>query len=248
MGEKKVLVIAGPCAVESREQLLETACAVKKAGASAIRGGVFKPRTSPYSFQGIGEKGLKWLAEARETTGLPVVTEVLDPRLVSLVKEYVDVLQVGSRNMQNFALLREVGKSGHKVLLKRGFGSTIEEMLLAAEYILAEGNPNVILCERGIRTFETSTRYTLDVSAIPVLKSITHLPVIADPSHAAGKWEYVVPLARSAVAAGADGLIIEVHIRPEEALCDGQQSLKVDDFKTLMHQLTYIARAISRTA
>ena len=236
IGEKPV-IIAGPCAVESREQIIETALAVKDAGAHMLRGGVFKPRTSPYSFQGVGEKGLEWLREAGDTAKLPVVTEVLDPRMVSLVAEYADVLQIGARNMQNFPLLKEVGKVDKPVILKRGFGATIDELLYSAEYILLEGNEKVILCERGIRTFETKTRFTLDIAAIPVLKEISHLPVIADPSHPAGKRSLVPPLAKAALAAGADGLLIEVHIDPDKALSDGPQSLRVEDFKRLVGEL-----------
>ncbi|MCB9452005.1 MAG: 3-deoxy-7-phosphoheptulonate synthase [Anaerolineaceae bacterium] len=248
MGGNKVLVIAGPCSVESREQIIETACAVKEAGATALRGGAFKPRTSPYSFQGHGEKGLQWLAEAREVTGLPVVTEVMDPALVPLVCQYADVLQIGARNMQNFTLLNAAGESQHTILLKRGMSNTVEDLLMSAEYILAQGNRRVMLCERGIRTFEKATRNTFDLNAIPVLKSLTHLPVIADPSHAVGLWEYVEAISRGAVAAGADGLIIEVHPRPDEALSDGRQSLKPERFKSLMEQVRRVAEAVGRTA
>jgi len=247
VGEQKVVVIAGPCAVESREQLLETAHAVKAAGASALRGGAFKPRTSPYSFQGLGLEGLKILAEAREQTGLPIVTEVMAPEQVPLVSTYADILQIGARNMQNFALLEAVGRAYKPVLLKRGMMSTIEEFLLSAEYILAQGNTQVILCERGIRTFETYTRNTLDINAIPLLKQLTHLPVIVDPSHGTGKWELVPAVSRAAIAAGADGLIIEVHPRPEEALSDGAQSLKPDRFAALMADLRRVAEAVGRT-
>jgi len=241
-----VAVIAGPCSVESREQILEVAEAVKKAGAVALRGGAFKPRTSPYSFQGLGEEGLKLLKEAKEKTGLPIVTEVLDTRDVSLVAKYADVLQIGARNMQNFTLLREVGKVGKPVLLKRGPGATIEELLMSAEYVLSEGNRNVILCERGIRTLETYTRNTLDLSAVPVIKKLSHLPVIVDPSHGTGRWDLVPPMAKAAVAAGADGLIIEVHPHPDEALSDGPQSLKPDTFAELMSDLKLIAKAVGR--
>jgi len=241
-----VAVIAGPCSVESREQILEVAEAVKKAGAVALRGGAFKPRTSPYSFQGLGEEGLKLLKEAKEKTGLPIVTEVLDTRDVSLVAKYADVLQIGARNMQNFTLLREVGKVGKPVLLKRGPGATIEELLMSAEYILSEGNRNVILCERGIRTLETYTRNTLDLSAVPVIKKLSHLPVIVDPSHGTGRWDLVPPMAKAAVAAGADGLIIEVHPHPDEALSDGPQSLKPDTFAELMSDLKHVAQAVNR--
>lgn len=248
MGGKKVLVIAGPCSVESREQIIETACAVKEAGATALRGGAFKPRTSPYSFQGHGEKGLQWLAEAREVTGLPIVTEVMEPSLVPMVCQYADVLQIGARNMQNFALLNAAGDSQHPVLLKRGMASTIEDLLMAAEYVLSHGNTRVMLCERGIRTFETATRNTADINAVPVLKERTHLPVIFDPSHATGKWEYVESVARAAVAAGADGLITEVHLKPEEAMSDGRQSLTPKRFEAMMQQIRRVAEAVDRTA
>ncbi|MCX8067171.1 MAG: 3-deoxy-7-phosphoheptulonate synthase [Anaerolineae bacterium] len=247
IGGQKVVVIAGPCAVESREQILETAHAVKRAGATLLRGGAFKPRTSPYSFQGLGLEGLKLLAEAREQTGLPVVTEVMSPEQVPLVAEYADVLQIGARNMQNFALLEAVGRARKPVLLKRGLMSTVEELLLSAEYILAQGNDQVILCERGIRTFETYTRNTLDINAVPLLKRLTHLPVVVDPSHGTGKWELVPAVSRAAVAAGADGLVIEVHPRPEEALSDGAQSLRPDRFAVLMEELRRVAEAVGRT-
>jgi 3-deoxy-7-phosphoheptulonate synthase len=248
MGGKKVLVIAGPCSVESREQIIETACAVKEAGATALRGGAFKPRTSPYSFQGHGEKGLQWLAEARQVTGLPIVTEVMDPALVPMVCRYADVLQIGARNMQNFTLLNAAGESQHTVLIKRGMSSTVEDLLMAAEYVLSHGNNRVILCERGIRTFETVTRNTFDLNAIPVLKHLTHLPVIADPSHAVGKSEYVEPVAKAAVAAGADGLIVEVHLNPAEAMSDGRQSLTPQAFQRMMEQVRRVAQAVDRTA
>ena len=248
MGSDKILVIAGPCSVESREQIIETACAVKEAGATALRGGAFKPRTSPYSFQGHGERGLQWLAEARDVTGLPIVTEIMDPNLVGLVTQYADVLQVGARNMQNFTLLNAVGESQHPVLLKRGMSSTIKDLLMAAEYILSHGNTRVMLCERGIRTFETATRNTADINAIPVLKHLTHLPVVFDPSHATGKWEYVEALAAAGVAAGADGLIVEVHLRPEEAMSDGRQSLTPDKFEAMMRKVRAIAEAVGREA
>ncbi|HLA45464.1 MAG TPA: 3-deoxy-7-phosphoheptulonate synthase, partial [Aggregatilineales bacterium] len=221
-GSQQLVLIAGPCSVESREQILETAHAVKEAGATALRGGAFKPRTSPFSFQGLGEEGLKYLVEAREQTGLPIVTEVMEPGLVAMVSEYADVLQIGARNMQNYPLLNAAGESGQTVLLKRGMSSTIQELLMAADYILQHRNPNVILCERGIRTYETATRNTFDLNAIPVLKEQSHLPVIADPSHATGKWEYVESAALAAIAAGADGLIIEVHPDPACAVSDGQ--------------------------
>ncbi len=248
MGAKKLLVIAGPCSVESREQIIETACAVKEAGATALRGGAFKPRTSPYSFQGHGEKALQWMAEAREVTGLPIVTEVMDTSQVKMVCQYADVLQIGARNMQNFSLLNAVGESQHTILLKRGMSSTVEDLLMSAEYILSHGNTRVMLCERGIRTFEKATRNTFDVNAIPVLKALTHLPVIADPSHGTGLWEYVEPVARAAVAAGADGLIIEVHLEPDKAISDGRQSLKPDRFKAMMEQVRRVADAVGRTA
>ncbi len=247
-GANKVLVIAGPCSVESREQTIEIACAVREAGATALRGGAFKPRTSPYSFQGHGETGLKWLAEARERTGLPVVTEVMEPGLVEMVAEYADVLQVGARNMQNFPLLNAVGASQQTVLLKRGMACTMEDLLMSAEYILAQGNNRVMICERGIRTFEKYTRNTFDINAIPVLKARTHLPVIADPSHAVGYSEFVPAVAMAAVAAGADGLIVEVHPEPDKALSDGRQSLTFDQFRKLMESVHCIAQAIGRTA
>ena len=240
-------VMAGPCAVESREQLLETAHAVKQAGAQVLRGGAYKPRTSPYSFQGLGEEGLKLLAEAREETGLLVVTEVMEPDLVPLVSTYADIMQIGARSMQNYALLHAVGEAQKPVLLKRGMMSTMEELLMSAEYILSHGNERIILCERGIRTFETYTRNTLDVSAVPLLKQLSHLPVVADPSHGTGKWELVEPVTRAAVAAGADGLLIEVHPHPEKAMSDGAQSLKPERFATLMEHLNAIAEAVGRT-
>src|SRR6266478_1360025 len=241
VGNSHIGVIAGPCSVEGRTQILEIAQLVKEAGATALRGGAFKPRTSPYSFQGMGEEGLELLAEAREKTGLPVVTEVMEPGLVPLVAKYADVLQIGARNMQNFALLHAAGASQHTVLLKRGMMSTMEELLMAAEYILSHGNHKIMLCERGIRTFETYTRNTFDVNAIPVLKAKTHLPVIADPSHAVGRWEYVPAIAKSAIAAGADGLIIEVHCNPEQALSDGAQSLRPEKYAKLVKELRRIA-------
>ncbi len=244
VGDGEPTIIAGPCAVENREQILETAQLVKEAGAHALRGGAFKPRTSPYSFQGMGEEGLKLLAEARDLTGLPIVTEVTAPELVPLVAEYADVLQIGTRNMQNYALLKAVGQSNRTVILKRGMSATISDFLMAAEYILSKGNHNVILCERGIRTFETATRNTTDINAIPVLQAETHLPVILDPSHSTGHWEYVAPLARSGIAAGADGIIVEVHPRPDEALSDGAQSLKPKRFSTLVKQINAIAQVL----
>lgn len=247
IGATKIVTIAGPCSVESSEQVMETARAAKRAGASMLRGGVFKPRTSPYDFQGIGETGLQILAKAREETGLPVVTEVLDPSKVELASKYADMLQIGARNVQNFSLLRAVGKSGKPVLLKRGMMTTIDEWLQAAEYILLEGNPNVVLCERGIRTFEKATRNTLDLAAVPVLKNRTHLPVIVDPSHATGRTDLIAPMARAAIAAGADGLMIEVHPDPEKALSDSSQQLKPQDFAKLMEELEKVARSVGRT-
>ncbi len=246
IGGNKLTIIAGPCSVEGRSQLLETAHAVKEAGATLLRGGAFKPRTSPYSFQGMGLKGLELLAEARQATGLYVVTEVMSPEKVSLVAEYADVLQVGARNMQNYDLLKAVGKTQKPVLLKRGMMSTISEMLMSAEYILSNGNYNVMLCERGIRTFETYTRNTTDINAIPSLKHLSHLPVIGDPSHGTGKWPLVAPVARALIAAGADGLMIEVHPQPEVALSDGAQSLKPERFVELMQQLKPLAEAVGR--
>ena len=245
-GSAEVVIIAGPCSVENREQMMETAKAVRSAGGVILRGGAFKPRSSPYNFQGLGEEGLKLLQETRSKTGLPVVTEVMDTRMVELVAGYADILQIGSRNMQNYPLLKEVGMLRKPVLLKRGMMSTIEEFLLAAEYILNQGNEQVILCERGIRTFETTTRNTLDLGAVPMLKHLTHLPVIVDPSHGTGHRWMVPPMAKAAVAAGADGLIMEVHYKPEEALCDGHQSLSPDEFARLMTDLKKIAKAVGR--
>ncbi len=239
-GGSQFVVMAGPCAVESEEQMLECATIVKQEGAHILRGGAFKPRTSPYSFQGMEEEGLKILKNMREKTGLPVVTEVMDTAEVDLVEQYTDILQVGARNVQNFSLLKRVGQAKKPVLLKRGMMTTIEELLMSAEYILSSGNDQVILCERGIRTFETATRSTLDISAIPVLKGLTHLPVIVDPSHAAGHWKYVIPLSKAAMAAGADGLIVEVHPAPEKAVSDGLQSLKPKKFHILMEELRRI--------
>jgi 3-deoxy-7-phosphoheptulonate synthase len=247
IGGEQVVMMAGPCAVESRDQLMTAAHAVKQAGAHVLRGGAFKPRTSPYSFQGLGEEALRLLAEARQATGLPIVTEVMAPEQVPIVTTYADILQIGARSMQNYALLHAVGESQRPVLLKRGMMSTIEELLMSAEYILSHGNDRVILCERGIRTFEGYTRNTLDISAVPLLKQLSHLPVVVDPSHGTGKWELVSPVARAAVAAGADGLIIEVHPKPEEALSDGGQSLKPSRFADLMVSLRGIAAAIGRT-
>ena len=248
VGGSAVTVIAGPCAVESREQLLAAADKVREAGAGILRGGAFKPRTSPYSFQGMEEEGLKLLAEAAAETGLATVTEVVDEISLELAVQYVDMVQIGARNMQNFRLLRMAGRAGKPVLLKRGLSATIEEWLMAAEYLVSEGNENVILCERGIRTFETATRNTLDLSAVPLVKGLSHLPVIVDPSHATGERRLVGPMARAAVAAGADGLIIEVHPDPRKALCDGPQSLTPEDFFALMLELKAVAAAVGRTA
>ncbi len=247
IGGEKLCVMAGPCAVESEKQIRDSAKAVRDAGGHILRGGAFKPRTSPYDFQGLEEEGLKLLAKAREETGLPIVTEVMGPEDVGLLERYADVIQVGARNVQNFALLKALGQSRKPVLLKRGMSSTIREWLLSAEYILAGGNPNVILCERGIRTFEPSTRNTLDLNAIPVLREQTHLPIIVDPSHGTGNWAYVVPMAMAAIAAGADGLMIEVHPRPEEALSDGGQSITPKLFRQLMTKLGALAPVMGRS-
>jgi 3-deoxy-7-phosphoheptulonate synthase len=242
IGGPEFVVMAGPCSIESEEQLMESAYIVKKGGAHILRGGAFKPRTSPYSFQGMEEEGLKLLKKAREKTGLPVVTEVMNTADVELVEEYADIIQIGARNVQNFPLLKKVGLARKPVLLKRGMMTTIEELLMSAEYILSAGNHQVILCERGIRTFETATRNTLDISAVPVLKELTHLPVIVDPSHAAGHWRYVIPLAKAVMAVGADGLLIEVHPEPDKALSDGIQSLKPEKFYQLMEELGSLAK------
>jgi 3-deoxy-7-phosphoheptulonate synthase len=247
IGTGEIIIIAGPCAVESRVQLLETAALVKAAGAKMLRGGAFKPRTSPYSYQGMGEKALKILAEAREKTGLPIVTEVIGTETVDIVAYYADILQIGARNMQNFPLLKAVGKIKKPIILKRGLSATVEEWLKAAEYILLEGNYNVILCERGIRTFETMTRNTLDLSAVPIVKHISHLPVIVDPSHAAGIWRLVPPLARASVAVGADGLLLEVHSNPKEALSDGPQALNPENFRLLVREIKKIASVCGRS-
>jgi 3-deoxy-7-phosphoheptulonate synthase len=245
IGGERIIVIAGPCAVESEEQLTDAAVAVKKAGASILRGGAFKPRTSPFSFQGLQKVGLELLAKAREKTGMPVVTEVVEPKDVELVASYSDMLQIGSRNMQNYSLLTDAGKSHRPVVLKRGFSCTITEWLTAADYLLAEGN-SIVLCERGIRTFEDSIRFSMDISSIPVLKKFSHLPVIVDPSHAAGHYTLVPAIAKAAVAAGADGLLIEVHPNPKEALVDGLQSLSPSDFTRLMEELKIIAKSVGR--
>ncbi len=246
IGGKEIVIMAGPCAVESEDVILKIAKEVKKAGASILRGGAFKPRSSPYSFQGLGEKGLKILAEARKQTGLSIITEVVSEIDVPLVAKYADILQIGARNMQNYQLLKTVGRFNKPVLLKRGISATIEEWLMAAEYIQSEGNHHVILCERGIRTFETYTRYTLDISTVPVIKELSHLPIIVDPSHPAGNSKYVPALARAAIAAGADGILIEVHTQPSKALSDGKQSIKPEIFNGLMEDLKKIAEAMGR--
>ncbi len=247
VGGNKVVVMAGPCSVENRQMLLEIAENVKKAGATVLRGGAFKPRTSPYTFQGLGEEGLKYLAEARERTGLLVVTELMDVRNTELVARYADVIQVGARNMQNFDLLKELGRIKKPVLLKRGIANTIKEFLMSAEYILAGGNPNVILCERGIRTFEDYTRFTLDLNAVPAIKSLSHLPIMVDPSHGTGRWGMVSSMSRAALACGADGLIIEVHQNPEDAISDGDQSLLPEKFEDLMKGCRKVAEAVGRS-
>lgn len=246
VGAAGIHIIAGPCSIEDRQLLLETAQAIREAGATLLRGGAFKPRTSPYAFQGLGEKGLELLAEARELTDLPVVTELMDPRDTVLLAKYADVVQIGARNMHNFRLLKEVGNLEKPVLIKRGLAATLVELLMSAEYVAAQGNSRILLCERGIRTFETATRNTLDISAIPVLKGQTHLPVIVDPSHAAGRYEMVEPLTLAAVAAGADGLMIEVHAQPDKALCDGNQSLKPERFARLVEKVSGVAQAVGR--
>jgi 3-deoxy-7-phosphoheptulonate synthase len=246
VGGPKISIIAGPCAVEGRDMLLETAREVKKAGAVLLRGGAFKPRTSPYSFQGLEEEGLRYLAEAREETGLPFVTEIMDPRDAELLDRYADIIQVGARNMQNFRLLKEVGSLDKPVMLKRGLSATIKDLLLSAEYIVSNGNPNVILCERGVRTFETHTRNMIDIAAVPSMKELSHLPVIVDPSHAAGRWDLIHPISLAALAAGADGLMIEVHPRPEDALCDGPQSLMPSRFASLMEDIRKMALFLGR--
>ena len=247
IGGDRVVVMAGPCSVDTKEHLMQTAHAVKEAGAAVLRGGAFKPRTSPYAFQGHGEKALRMLADARKATGLPVVTEVMNLNDVKLVEEYADIIQVGARNIQNFDLLKVVGKTKKPVLLKRGMSTTIQEWLLSAEYVMANGNYNVILCERGIRTFETATRFTLDLNAVPVLRHLTHLPIIVDPSHGVGIREYIPALAKASIAVGADGLILEVHPKPEEALSDGPQSLVPEQFAKLMDELRAVAMSVGRT-
>jgi 3-deoxy-7-phosphoheptulonate synthase len=246
VGGRKISVIAGPCAVEGREMLLETARSVRSAGATLLRGGAFKPRTSPYSFQGLEEEGLRYLAEAREETGLPVVTEIMDPRDAELLDRYADIIQVGARNMQNFRLLKEVGMLNKPIMLKRGLSATIKDLLLSAEYIVSNGNPNVILCERGIRTFETFTRNMIDIAAVPSMKDLSHLPVVVDPSHAAGRWDFIHAISLAALAAGADGLMIEVHPDPENALCDGPQSLVPGRFASLMEEIAKMAVFLGR--
>jgi len=246
IGGKKVVVMAGPCTVETESRVIAIARAVQRSGAKVLRGGAFKPRTSPYDFQGLGEKGLEYLDKARKETGILVVTEIMDARDLPLFEKYADIIQIGARNMQNFNLLKEVGKTKKPILLKRGMANTVRDFLMAAEYVFAHGNHNVILCERGIRTFEDSTRFTLDISAVPVVKGLSHLPIIVDPSHPAGKRIFVPALAKAAIAAGADGLIVEVHDNPEEAVCDGPQALLPDVFKKLMNELTLIAKAVGR--
>ena len=247
IGDKSLVIMAGPCSVESRQMLMTTAKAVKQAGAQILRGGAFKPRTSPYAFQGLGEEGLRYLREAGDATGMKVITELMDARDIKLVEKYADIIQIGARNMQNFNLLKEAGQSRKPVLLKRGLSATITEFLLAAEYIVSQGNFNVILCERGIRTFEDQTRFTLDLNAVPVIKKLSHLPVVVDPSHGTGQWEFVSPMAKAGVAAGADGLIIEVHPNPEVALSDGPQSLLPEKFEKLVKEIRKVAKAVGRT-
>jgi 3-deoxy-7-phosphoheptulonate synthase len=246
IGGDDFVIMAGPCTVENRRQVLETALGVKAHGGHVLRGGAYKPRTSPYSFQGLGEEGLHLLREAKRQSGLPVVTEVMEPGTLDVVAEHADILQIGARNCQNYPLLREVGRTRKPVLLKRGAGCTIEEWVMAAEHIMSQGNPEVILCERGIRTFETYTRHTLDLSAVPVVKSLTHLPVIVDPSHGCGRWELVKPMCLAAVAAGADGVIVEVHPTPESALCDGAQSLTIESFGDCVAGIRRVAEAVGR--
>ena len=246
IGGKEIVVMAGPCAVENEQQLLETAKAIKAAGATILRGGAFKPSTSPYHFRGLGEPGLELLAQVKREVGLPIITEVMTPGEVEMVASYSDILQIGARNMQNFNLLEEVGKTGKPVMLKRGMSATIQEWLLAAEYVLAQGNEQLMLCERGIRTFETYTRNTMDISVIPIVEKVSHLPIIADPSHGTGKWYLVIPMALAAVAAGADGIMVEVHPHPDLALKDGAQSLTFGNFKQLMSQLKSVAEAVGR--
>ena len=247
IGGKKIVVMAGPCSVENFEMLLDIGKKVKKAGASILRGGAFKPRSSPYSFQGLGEEGLKFLRDVKKETGLKIVTEVMDTRDVRMVEKYADIIQIGARNMQNFNLLKEVGLSKKPVLLKRGISATVKEFLMSAEYILAAGNFNCILCERGIRTFEDATRFTLDLNAVPLVKQLSHLPIIVDPSHGTGKWDLVSPMAKAGIASGADGLIVEVHQNPEEAYSDGEQALVPDRFDAMMKELRAVAKAVNRS-
>jgi 3-deoxy-7-phosphoheptulonate synthase len=246
IGGETLVVIAGPCSVESEEQILSIAKVIKEAGAHILRGGAFKPRTSPYDFQGLGEEGLKYLALASKETGLPIVTEVMDPREVELVYNYASIIQIGARNMQNYSLLKEIGNCRKPILLKRGMSATLKDLLMAAEYILSSGNSQVILCERGIRTFEEATRNTLDISAIPVINDLSHLPIIVDPSHACGRWKWVTPLSKAAVAVGCDGLLIEVHPNPEEAYSDGEQSLTPKNFNQLMEEIKPLAKLLGR--
>ncbi|MBK8870561.1 MAG: 3-deoxy-7-phosphoheptulonate synthase [Elusimicrobia bacterium] len=247
VGGKGIVIMAGPCSVDTRENVMVTAKELKKAGVQILRGGAFKPRTSPYAFQGLGEEALKYLAEARRVTGLPIITEVMDPRQVDLVERYADILQIGARNAQNYDLLREVGRTRKPAMLKRGMATTIEEWLMAAEYIMAKGNENVMLCERGIRTFETATRFTLDLNAVPVLKTLSHLPVLVDPSHGVGVRDYIVPMARAAIAAGADGIIIECHPNPAAALSDGHQAMLPTQMHDILKGLRKVAEAVGRT-
>lgn len=247
IGGKKIIVIAGPCAVESKQQLLQTAEGVIKSGANILRAGAFKPRTSPYDFQGLGYKGIELIKEVKEKLKIPVTTEIVSVKDIELYEREIDVIQVGARNMQNFELLKELGKTGKPILLKRGIASTIDELLMAAEYIMTNGNENIILCERGIRTYERDTRFTLDISAIPIIKKKSHLPIIVDPSHAAGQRELIIPLSKAAIAAGADGIIVETHIKPNKALCDGKQSIDLNTLKKLMQEIENIARAVGRS-
>ena len=247
IGGQQIVVMAGPCSVESREMILETAQAVKEAGATVLRGGAFKPRSSPYSFQGLGEEGLRYLAEAREATGLPVITEVMTPEDIEVVSDYADILQVGARNTQNYSLLKALGKQNKPVFLKRGMSSTIQELLMSAEYVLSGGNMKVMVCERGIRTYETATRFTFDVNAIPVLKELSHLPVVADTAHGTGKWNLVTPVTKAAVAAGVDAIMVEVHPDPAKAWSDGAQSLSLDRFAAMMKEVRPVAEAVGRT-
>jgi len=246
IGGKRIIVVAGPCSVENREMLFDIAKKIKKSGASILRGGAFKPRTSPYTFQGLGEEGLKYLSDAHKELGIPVITEVMDPRDIELGIKYADIIQIGARNMQNFNLLKEVGRIDKPIMLKRGMMATVKEFLMSAEYILSEGNFKVILCERGIRTFEDSTRNTLDLSAVPIIKKESHLPLFVDPSHATGRWDLISPMAKAAVAAGADGLMVEVHIHPEKAFSDGAQSLLPERFQLMMNELKRVAESVGR--